>query len=114
MWFVYILRCADGTLYTGVTTDPQRRLREHNAGGRLAARYTRARRPVELVHSETATSRAEACRREAAIKKLSRLAKLNACLPSPLGGGAEGEGQTLARANALARPAHVKPHEPAT
>ena len=53
-WFVYILHCADGTLYTGVTTDPERRLREHNAGGRLAARYTRARRPVALAHVEPA------------------------------------------------------------
>ena len=74
-WCVYILRCADGTLYTGVTTDPQRRLREHNVGGRLAARYTRARLPVELVHQEVAASRVEACRREVAIKKLSREAK---------------------------------------
>jgi putative endonuclease len=85
MWFVYILCCADGTLYTGVTTDPQRRLAEHNAGGRLAARYTRARRPVQLVHQEQAANRAEACRREAEIKKLKREAKL-AFLPSPIGG----------------------------
>jgi putative endonuclease len=75
-WYVYILRCADDTLYTGVTTDPERRLQEHNAGGRLAARYTRSRRPVLLLHQETAGSRAQACRREAAIKKLSRDAKL--------------------------------------
>lgn len=75
-WFVYILRCADDTLYTGVTTDPERRLREHNAGGRPGARYTRARRPVELVHCEEAGSRSEACRREIAIKKLGRNAKL--------------------------------------
>lgn len=74
-WFVYILRCADGTLYTGVTTDPARRLREHNAGGRLGARYTRARRPLELAHCEVAASRSEACRREAAIKKLTVVAK---------------------------------------
>lgn len=80
-WYVYLLRCADDTLYTGVTTDPQRRLREHNAGGPRGARYTRARRPVELIYSEPATNRAEACRREAAIKKLSREAKL-AFLPS--------------------------------
>jgi putative endonuclease len=91
-WYVYILRCADGTLYTGVTTDPERRLREHNAGGKLGARYTRARRPVELAYQEQAANRAEACRREAAIKKLSREAKLNAFLPSPPGRGAGGEG----------------------
>ena len=75
-WFVYILHCADGTLYTGVTTDPERRLREHNAGGWLAARYTRARRPVALAHVEPACGRTEAYRREAAIKKLAREAKL--------------------------------------
>ena len=95
MWFVYILRCADGTLYTGVTTDPQRRLAEHNAGGHRAARYTRARRPVQLVHQETAESRAAACRREAEIKKLKRQEKL-AFLPSPLGRGAGGEGEASA------------------
>jgi len=75
-WTVYILRCADDTLYTGVTTDLDRRLREHNAGGRLGARYTRSRRPVELLHHEAAGSRSQACRREAAIKKLTRDAKL--------------------------------------
>lgn len=75
-WFVYLLRCADGTLYTGVTTDPERRLREHNAGGKLGSRYTRARRPVEMAHCEEAASRADACRREMAIKKLGRGAKL--------------------------------------
>ena len=75
-WFVYILRCADGTFYTGVTTDPERRLREHNVGGKLGARYTRARRPVALAHVELAAGKAEAYRREAAIKKLARAAKL--------------------------------------
>lgn len=75
-WYVYLLRCADGTLYAGVTTDLARRLSEHNGNDRLGARYTRARRPVELVHSEPAASRAEACRREAALRKLSRRAKL--------------------------------------
>ncbi len=84
VWYVYILRCADGTLYTGVTTDLERRLREHNAGGRLGARYTRARRPVELIHQETAGNRSEAGKREAAIKKLPRDAKL-AFLPAPAG-----------------------------
>ncbi len=94
-WFVYILRCADDTLYTGVTTDPERRLREHNAGGKLGARYTRARRPVELAYQELAADKAEAYRREAAIKKLKREAKLATFLPSPSGGGAGGEGTTL-------------------
>lgn len=75
-WFVYLLRCADDTLYTGVTTDMTRRLDEHNNDDRLGARYTRARRPVSLLHCEPAASRSDACRREAAIRKLSRAAKL--------------------------------------
>jgi putative endonuclease len=75
-WYVYILRCADDTLYTGVTTDPERRLHEHNAGGKLGARYTRARLPVVLAWQEPAASKVEAYRREAAIKKLSRIAKM--------------------------------------
>jgi len=87
-WIVYILRCADDTLYTGVTTDPERRLREHNAGGKLGARYTRARRPVELAYQELAADKAEAYRREAAIKRLTRNAKL-ALTRSPDGAIAE-------------------------
>lgn len=74
-WHVYILRCADGTLYTGVTTDLERRVREHNEDPK-GAKYTRARRPVALVHAEAHGSRAAATVREAAIKKLSRSAKL--------------------------------------
>lgn len=74
-WYVYMLRCADGSLYTGVTTDPDRRLREHNEG-RLGARYTRARRPVALVYLEEAADRSLACRREALIKALPRDEKL--------------------------------------
>ena len=73
-WYVYLLRCADGTLYAGITTDPERRLAEHNAG--TGARYTRARCPVECVYLEAAASRADASRREAAIKRLSRTDKL--------------------------------------
>lgn len=68
-WHVYILRCGDSTLYTGVTTDPRRRLHEHNHTTR-GARYTRARRPVEMVYSEAVTDRASACRREWEIKQL--------------------------------------------
>ena len=73
-WFVYIARCADGTLYTGVATDPTRRLAEHNAG--VGARYTRGRAPLALIHLETAADRAAAQVREAAIKRLPRAAKL--------------------------------------
>lgn len=78
-WFVYMLRCADGTLYTGITTDIDRRLAEHNGEGGLGARYTRSRRPVILAYSEPAASRAEASRREAAIKQLDRMRKLALC-----------------------------------
>lgn len=78
-WFVYILRCADGSLYTGITTDVARRLAEHNGNDRLGARYTRSRRPVNLVHVEEVASRAEAARREAAIRKLGREGKAALC-----------------------------------
>ena len=71
-WFVYILRCADDSLYTGVTTDPQRRLREHNGELVGGARYTRARRPVVLVYTEVCADRSAAGQREAAIKAQSR------------------------------------------
>lgn len=69
-WYVYILRCADDTLYTGITTDPQRRIQEHNAG--TGAKYTRGRGPVEMVHCEPAESYGDALRREYAIKQLPR------------------------------------------
>jgi putative endonuclease len=74
-WFVYIVRCADNTLYTGITRDTQRRVQEHNADNRLGARYTRARRPVALVYREGHASRAAAAQREAAIKQLPRWRK---------------------------------------
>lgn len=72
-WWVYILRCKDGTLYTGVTTDLARRLAQHNAG--TASKYTRSRRPVEMVYREPAKSHGDALRRELAIKKLPRPTK---------------------------------------
>jgi putative endonuclease len=75
--FVYILTCADDTFYAGYTTDPKRRLREHNAG--TASRYTRARLPVRLSFVERAPSRGEALRREIEIKKLSRKRKMLLC-----------------------------------
>lgn len=70
-WFIYMVRCNDQSLYTGITTDPQRRLAEHNSSTK-GARYTRAKRPVSLVWLERAPSRSEASRREYAIKRLSR------------------------------------------
>lgn len=75
-WFVYILECADGTLYTGVTTDITRRVREHN--GELAgkgAKYTKARRPVRLAYSEKSQNRSAAQIREFIIRSLPRVAK---------------------------------------
>ena len=75
-WTVYILRCADGSLYTGITRDVERRVAEHNSHRLLAARYTRSRRPVVLVYCERAASRSAACRREYAIKQMTRSGKL--------------------------------------
>jgi len=75
-WYLYMVRCADDTLYTGITTDVQRRIDEHNGDDRIGARYTRTRRPVELVYTEQVASRAAAASREAAIKKLTRQQKL--------------------------------------
>lgn len=71
--YVYVLECADGTLYTGYTTDPERRVREHNAGE--GARYTRGRTPVELVYTEEYDTRSAAMSREYEIKQLSRSEK---------------------------------------
>jgi len=71
-WTVYILRCADGSLYTGITRDVARRVKEHNSNGLLAARYTRARRPVALVYQEPAATRSAASKREYRIKQMSR------------------------------------------
>jgi putative endonuclease len=75
-WSVYILQCADGSLYTGVARDLEKRLLQHN--GQLAGgpRYTSGRRPVTLLWSATAPDRGAAQQREAAIKKLGRAAKL--------------------------------------
>jgi putative endonuclease len=72
--FVYLLRCADGSLYCGWTTDPERRLRQHQAG--TASRYTKRRRPVEYALLVPAADRSAALREEARIKKLSRQDKL--------------------------------------
>lgn len=73
-WVVYLLRCAGGTLYTGVTIDLERRLAAHRAG--RGARYTRGRLPLELVHREETPSRGAALRREREIKRLDRRGKL--------------------------------------
>ena len=73
-WFVYMLRCGNGSLYTGITTDLARRVREHQTG--KGGRFTRAMQPVELVYREPARSERHARRREAALKAWSRARKL--------------------------------------
>ncbi|HIE24644.1 MAG TPA: GIY-YIG nuclease family protein [Anaerolineales bacterium] len=72
-FFCYILECADGTLYTGWSTDPNRRTKTHNAG--RGAKYTRTRRPVKLIYSEELPDRSSAMKREVEIKKYSRKRK---------------------------------------
>lgn len=72
-WFVYMLRCGDGTLYTGVTDDVPRRLAAHRAG--KGAKYTRGRGPLELVYSEQVSDKSAALRREYQIKRLTRQEK---------------------------------------
>jgi putative endonuclease len=75
-WIVYILRCADGSLYTGITRDVARRVAEHNSSGLLAAHYTRGRRPVVLVYQEKAATRSAASKREYRIKHMPRSDKV--------------------------------------
>ena len=72
--YAYLLRCADGTIYSGYTTDPERRAAEHNSG--RGAKYTRSRLPVELVYYARYATRSAALKREAALKKLSHAEKL--------------------------------------
>ena len=91
-WLLYILRCGDGSLYTGITTDIERRVREHQEG--KAARYTRAHRPVELVYSEECEGRSAALSRECAVKSLGRRGQGNAdSRPAP--GRKEAEREAL-------------------
>ena len=73
-WYLYILRCRDGSLYTGITTDVQSRLEAHRAG--KGAKYTRGRAPLELVYSENCGDHSAALRREIAVKSLSRTEKM--------------------------------------
>ncbi len=74
-WFVYMLRCADKSLYTGICKHLQQRLNEHNYDNKKAAKYTRVRRPVELVYYENCSSRSDAASREYEIKQLPKLQK---------------------------------------
>jgi len=73
-WYLYILRCRDNTLYTGITTDVAKRLEAHRSG--KGAKYTRGRGPLDLVYREICGSHSEALKREAEVKKLSREEKL--------------------------------------
>lgn len=75
MYYLYILKCSDGTLYTGITVDLKRRVGEHNSS-KLGAKYTRTRRPVKLVYSKKFRNRSLATKAEGKIKKLSRIQKL--------------------------------------
>ena len=75
-WYLYVLECADDTLYTGITTDVERRVREHNGEESGGANYTRARRPVEVVAAWPCEDQSEAASAEAAFKSLTREEKL--------------------------------------
>jgi len=74
-YYVYILKCSDKTLYTGITVDLLRRLKEHNSS-KLGAKYTRTRRPVKLVYSKSFKNRSLATKAEMMIKKMTRAEKL--------------------------------------
>ena len=74
-WYLYILRCGDGTLYTGITTDVEKRLEVHRSG--KGAKYTRGRGPLELVYREECPDKSTALKREYAIKQLSKTEKEN-------------------------------------
>ena len=74
-WFLYVVECRDQSLYTGITTDILRRVNEHNS--KKGAFYTRNKTPVKLVYHEAMANQSDACKREAAIKRLTRIEKLN-------------------------------------
>ena len=76
-WYVYMLRCGDDSLYSGITTDVERRVHEHNTDNKKGAKYTRVRRPVVLVYKKRCKDRSSAAVKEAALKKLSRREKEN-------------------------------------
>lgn len=79
MYHLYVIQCADGTLYTGIALDVKQRIVEHNTSDKLGARYTRSRRPVRLVYSKEVGDQSTALREEYRFKQLPRLAKLNLC-----------------------------------
>ena len=81
-WYLYILRCKDGSLYTGITTDVEKRLEMHRSG--KGAKYTRGRGPLELVYSETCENHSQALKREWEVKKLPKEQKLQLILSRKL------------------------------
>ncbi|MDZ4201034.1 MAG: GIY-YIG nuclease family protein [Gallionella sp.] len=81
-WICYLLRCADDTLYCGITNDLDKRLAAHNTG--TAAKYTRARGPVELVYREPCEDKSAALKREMAIKRMTRGEKVKLCSGAPI------------------------------
>ncbi len=82
-WCVYILRCSDDSLYTGISNDPEARVQKHNLG--LGAKYTRSRLPVRMVYSETVPDKSQALKREHALKKLKREEKEKLIFTHPCG-----------------------------
>ncbi|WP_433933917.1 GIY-YIG nuclease family protein [Sorangium cellulosum] len=96
-WHVYILRCGDGSLYTGIARDVEARLAQHAAG--RGARYTRGRGPLALVHVEAAADKGEALRREAAIRRLGRAGKEALAAAGVSRGGAGARGAREERAS---------------
>ncbi|UXK08476.1 GIY-YIG nuclease family protein [Shewanella putrefaciens] len=76
MWYLYLIRCANGHLYTGITTDVARRFKDHQSNGPKAAKYLRGKGPLTLMYQEQVGTRSDALRREIAVKKLSRNQKL--------------------------------------
>ena len=83
MYFVYILECSDHTFYTGITTNLDRRVKEHNTS-KIGAKYTKVRRPVKLIYSQEFNNRSAASIEESRIKKLSRTEKLNLIIEETL------------------------------
>ncbi len=74
-WIVYMVRCSDNSLYTGITKDIDKRIKEHNSASKLGAKYTRSRTPVTLVYTENIKTRSQAAKRECEIKKMDKKAK---------------------------------------
>ena len=104
-WLVYILRCRDGSLYTGITNDLRKRLQAHGSG--KASRYTRSRLPVRLAYQESQPTKSLALKREAAIKALPRAAKLLLLAARQTGPRSEGyNSSTSKKSRARRRPSH--------